>query len=142
MHDVVVFATDGSTPANRALDQAVSIAVETGATVHVLSVVDAADLDLFSSTDTDAVDDVLRDAAESAVAEASTRAERAGVDTVRAVRVGHPHREIRAYADEVDADVLVVGTHGRSGLSRTLLGSVASRLVRSSTVPVLVVPPV
>jgi nucleotide-binding universal stress UspA family protein len=63
------------------------------------------------------------------------------VSVTTAVRVGAPHREICAYADDVAADVVVVGTHGRTGLSRTLLGSVAARVVRSSTVPVLVVPP-
>jgi nucleotide-binding universal stress UspA family protein len=137
----VLFATDGSTPTGPALDRAVTLAVETGATLHVLSVVDSADLDLFSGDAVEAADDLLRDAAEAAVEEASSDAEAAGATVTRAVRVGVPHREICAYADDVGADVVVVGTHGRTGLSRALLGSVAARVVRSSTVPVLVVPP-
>ncbi|WP_380677835.1 universal stress protein [Salinigranum sp. GCM10025319] len=141
MYDVVLLATDGSTPASRALDRAVSLAVETGATLHVLSVVDAADLDLFADTDPGAVDDLLREAAETAVDDAVERATAAGVEVDRAVRVGVPHREICAYADEAAADVIVIGTHGRAGLSRALLGSVAARIVRTSAVPVLVVPP-
>jgi nucleotide-binding universal stress UspA family protein len=119
----------------------VSLAVETEATLHVISVVDTADLDLFTDADVDAVDAVLRGAAEDAVADAAERAEAAGVEVVRAVRAGVPHREICAYADEIGADVVVVGTHGRAGLSRALLGSVAARVVRGSPVPVLVVPP-
>ena len=142
VYDDVLLATDGSTPASRALDRAVGLAIETGATLHVLSVVDTADLDLFVAPEADGVDDILRSAAEAAVDDATERAEAAGVDVVRAVRVGAPHREICAYADEAGADIVVVGTHGRTGLSRALLGSVAARVVRSSTVPVLVVPPV
>ena len=141
MYDVVLLATDGSTPASRALDRAVSLAVETDATLHVLSVVDAADLDLFADANPGAVDDLLREAAETAVDDAVERAGAAGVEVARAVRVGVPHREICAYADESAADVIVIGTHGRAGLSRALLGSVAARVVRTSAVPVLVVPP-
>jgi nucleotide-binding universal stress UspA family protein len=141
VYDVVLLATDGSTPAAPAVDRAVTLAVETGATLHVLSVVDSADLDLFSAAETDAIDDVLRDAAQTAVDRAADHAEDAGVSVATAVRVGTPHREICAYAADVSADVVVVGTHGRTGLSRGLLGSVAARVVRSSAVPVLVVPP-
>lgn len=53
------------------------------------------------------------------------------------IRVGDPAREIVAYAHETCCDLVVVGTHGRSGLSRLLLGSVAERVVRTSHVPVL-----
>lgn len=141
VYDVVLLATDGSTPVNRALDHAVTLAAETGATLSVLSVVDTADIGLFSGTDTDTVDDLLRSAAQTAVDDAGDRAAAAGVDVVRTVRVGSPHREICAHADEIEADVVIVGTHGRTGLSRALLGSVATRVVRTSTVPVLVVPP-
>ncbi len=141
MYDVVLLATDGSTPARDALDRAVALARAEDATLHVLSVVDAGDLGLFSSADLAAVDEVLRGAAEDAVADAARRSGNAGVDAVRAVRVGVPHHEIVDYAADVDADLLVVGSHGRRGLSRALLGSVAARVVRGSPVPVLVVPP-
>jgi nucleotide-binding universal stress UspA family protein len=142
MYDVVLLATDGSTPATRALDHAVSLAAATGATLAVVSVVDAADLGLFTDADVDLdrLDSVLHDAAEAAVADAVARAEATGVDVTPAVRVGVPHQEIRTYADEVGADVVVVGTHGRTGISRALLGSVAARVVRTASIPVLVVP--
>ncbi|WP_142856259.1 universal stress protein [Salinigranum halophilum] len=140
MYEVVVLATDGSTPARDACDQAIALARAEAATLHVLSVVDEGDLDLFSSGELPTVDDLLRGAAEDAVDDAAERAGDTGVDAVRAVRVGTPHREIADYADEVGADLVVVGTHGRRGLSRALLGSVAARLLRQSPVPVLVVP--
>jgi nucleotide-binding universal stress UspA family protein len=55
------------------------------------------------------------------------------------VRVGEPAREILAYAEELACDLIVVGTHGRAAPSRWVLGSVATRVVRASRVPVLTV---
>lgn len=63
-------------------------------------------------------------------------------DAQIAVRVSpSPAQEIVAYAKEIHADVIVVGTHGRSGVSRLLMGSVAEHVVRSAPCPVLVVRP-
>ncbi|MGF1464914.1 MAG: universal stress protein [Sandaracinaceae bacterium] len=53
---------------------------------------------------------------------------------------GVPHAEIIRRAKELDCDLIVMGTHGRTGLERLLLGSVAERVVRTSEVPVLTVP--
>lgn len=53
---------------------------------------------------------------------------------------GVPYVEIIHTAKEVNADLIIVGTHGRTGLSHMLLGSVAERVVRSATIPVLSVP--
>lgn len=58
---------------------------------------------------------------------------------VRAVvRIGDPASEIVEYADEEGCDLVVVGTHGRGGIPRLVLGSVAERVVRHAHVPVLV----
>ena len=63
-----------------------------------------------------------------------------GVETVeRAIEVGRPTKAIVEYADEHDIDQIVMGSHGRSGMSRILLGSVAEIVVRRATVPVTVV---
>jgi nucleotide-binding universal stress UspA family protein len=53
--------------------------------------------------------------------------------------VGHPAAEITTIAEKVGADAIVIGTHGRSGIARALLGSVAARVVRHSAVPVVTV---
>lgn len=58
---------------------------------------------------------------------------------VRAVRKGAPFLEIIRYARENEIDLIVVGTHGRSGLSHALMGSVAERVVRKAPCPVLTV---
>jgi len=59
----------------------------------------------------------------------------------RLIRIGVPFMEIIKYAKEADIDLVVVGTHGRSGLSHVLLGSVAERVVRKAPCPVLTVKP-
>jgi nucleotide-binding universal stress UspA family protein len=56
-----------------------------------------------------------------------------------AVVVGTVHRSIRSYVEENDIDLVVMGTHGRQGIERFLLGSVTERTVRTSPVPVLTV---
>ena len=59
------------------------------------------------------------------------------LDTI--VRQGVPWEEVRAVAEEVDADMIVIGTHGRKGIARALLGSVAEKILRTSTRPVLTI---
>ncbi|MFC7166081.1 universal stress protein [Halospeciosus flavus] len=56
-----------------------------------------------------------------------------------ATPVGQPARSIVTYAEENDVDHIVIGSHGRSGVSRVLLGSVAEAVVRRSPVPVTIV---
>jgi nucleotide-binding universal stress UspA family protein len=64
-----------------------------------------------------------------------------GIDDVRNVVTGTPFVEIIRYARENDIDLVVIGTHGRSGLVHVLMGSVAERVVRKSPCPVLTVRP-
>jgi nucleotide-binding universal stress UspA family protein len=68
------------------------------------------------------------------------RAENAGVPAVEAIRIGVPHEVIRRYAAEHGVDLVVMGTHGRTGLDHALLGSVTERVVRTADVPVMTVP--
>jgi len=64
----------------------------------------------------------------------------AGIATDSATLVGRPDSEIVARAAETKADLIVMGTHGRSGLAHALLGSVAERVVQHAPCPVLIVP--
>lgn len=64
-----------------------------------------------------------------------------GKPVVREIRVGAAFMEIIDYAREKDIDLIVIGTHGRSGLMHVLMGSVAERIVRKSPCPVLTVKP-
>ncbi|MGK4001850.1 universal stress protein [Sorangium sp. So ce1036] len=63
----------------------------------------------------------------------------AGVELSGELRAGVPDEEICRLAEEIGADLLVIGTHGRGAVARALLGSVAQRVVRSAKMPVLTV---
>lgn len=133
----VLVPTDGSDRAAEALDRAVALAARSGATLHVLSVVDVGTIGAEAYSGTDA----LVSASEETVAEAVAVAEAAGVETVERVEVGtSAARGIRSYLADHDVDLVVMGTRGLTGVERYLLGSVAERTVRTSPVPVLTVP--
>jgi nucleotide-binding universal stress UspA family protein len=67
------------------------------------------------------------------------QAEEKDIPATEAIRLGVPHEIIREYIDENDVDLVVMGTHGRTGLEHTLLGSTTERVVRTVDVPVLTV---
>lgn len=137
MYDNVLVPTDGSDGTARVLEHALHTARRDGATLHVLHVVDtsAAPLDAHSR----AAYDALEAAGRASVVEIRDRALDAGVHVRTETREGTPFREILDYAGANDVDLIVIGTHGRTGLRRTLLGSVTERVVRLSAVPVLTV---
>lgn len=70
----------------------------------------------------------------------AARLEKDGVKPTVFIRFGKPAEEILTFAEENAVDLIVMGTHGRSGLAHLLAGSVTERVVRSSTRPVLTVP--
>lgn len=80
-----------------------------------------------------------KDAAEKRFDEAAQLAADRGVPIETVLEVGRPSATIVEYAAEHDLDVIVMGSHGRKGVSRILLGSVAEAVVRRSPVPVTVV---
>lgn len=64
----------------------------------------------------------------------------AGLTCESATLMGRPHAEIVAHAEKTGAELIVMGTHGRSGISHAILGSVAERVLHKTHCPVLVVP--
>jgi nucleotide-binding universal stress UspA family protein len=136
--DRVLVPTDGSEPAAAAVDHAVAIAAACDARVRVVSVVNDRALAVQSElVRTDRLLDSLEEHAANAVRTVAKRCERAGVPVETAVARGAPARAI--CEDAEDADLVVMGSHGRSGLDRVLLGSVAERTVRHAPVPVVTV---
>ena len=162
MYSDILHPTDGSDGADAALETARDLAEKYGATVHVLHVVDPSTVgwgiadDLHDTENTGMVGDpeggavgmigeqetgsqILEqktDHAEEIVEQAAS--ELSGVDVETAVEYGQPHEVILDYADG-KADCIVMGTHGRTGLERYLLGSVTEKVVRLSDVPVVTV---
>lgn len=137
-HDRILLPTDGSEAGEAAVDEALSLAEAFDAELHVLSVVDAT---AFPETPTEAVVDAFESAAEEAVEEVAERANEAGVDVETAVGHGTPYRAIDEYVTDNDVDMVVMGTHGRTGLERYLMGSVTEKAVRTIEVPVVTVHP-
>jgi nucleotide-binding universal stress UspA family protein len=83
----------------------------------------------------------LRDASLEALARVPDEEAAAGLTISREVRSGTPFVEIVRFARDIDADLVVIGTHGRSGLAHVLLGSTAEKVVRKAPCPVLTVRP-
>jgi len=140
MYDRILVPTDGSKGTTRSLEHAAAIARDNDATVHALYVVDQR---LYRAASRDTKDEViasLEEEGEYALDDAVTRLEENGVDVVTARREGIPYKSILSYADEEDLDLLVMGTHGRTGRDRmATLGSVTERVVKNADIPVLVV---
>ncbi|SDZ77255.1 Nucleotide-binding universal stress protein, UspA family [Haloplanus vescus] len=141
MYETILVPTDGSEGSVAAAAHAVNLAATHGATVHALYVVDVRMSPVDSDMDHDEAVALVEESDVDPTAAVLDRAERAGVPAVEAVRLGVPDECIRAYAEEVDADLVVMGTHGRTGVEHAILGSVTERVVRTLDVPVLTVHP-
>jgi nucleotide-binding universal stress UspA family protein len=136
----IVIATDGSENTSRAISYGIEIAKLSGATVHALYVLDTSS---FSSipmdTGWEAMYELLKKEGEKAVAAVKEIGDAAGVEVKEVVGEGHPSKEIISFAEQNNIDLIVMGTLGKSGIDRFLLGSVAEKVVRNSKTPVMVV---
>ena len=141
----ILFATDFSDCARGAQDYAVSFADQFHAELHVLHVLpDAAlmmpDAGAALSLPANYVLD-LKNEAQRSLDKLFPDGASAGHTVVRAVRMGNPFVEIVKYAEEAGIDLIVVGTHGRGAMMHLLMGSIAEKVVRKATCPVLTVRP-
>lgn len=132
MYQDVLIPTDGSDGTRRSIEHGLAIADQFGATVHALSIVPEGPLGTLEAEE-------ATPAAHRAVERVQLEAEAAGVDVVTAVEHGVPHEEILDYTDAHDIDMVIMGTQGRTGLDRVLMGSVTERVVRMSDTPVVTV---
>lgn len=141
----ICVAIDFSKLSYEALDYAIDLARELGARLSVLYVVEPlefAGVDVLGGTPIatqSIVDEHLKQARRELERVKSRRlAGLEGASTM--VRMGRPAEEIVAAAGKGKANLIVLGTHGRSGLSHLLMGSVSERVVRHAQCPVIVVP--
>ncbi|SNR30722.1 universal stress protein [Halorubrum vacuolatum] len=165
MYDHICYPTDGSEGAEAAAEHVEALASSFDATVDVVYVVEDRPVDFGlmatgitdvspgmsgdhhgadavamggSQADPEAEREQLVKESEVAVAE---RAEALDADAEPVVLTGTPHAAITEYADQEDADLIVMGTHGRTGLDRILIGSVTEKIVRTADTPVVTVRP-
>jgi nucleotide-binding universal stress UspA family protein len=134
----IILPTDGSENAVRAGRFAAELALEEGAEVLVVSVAEPAAYPGFEDT---AVTAAIRDFASSMADQEAGRLRAAGVPVeTLVVESEQAYDGILQAAAECNADMIVMGTHGRGALARALIGSVADKIVRHASIPVLLVP--
>jgi nucleotide-binding universal stress UspA family protein len=135
----ILVPVDFSPNSEQALDYAIDFANKLGATVYVLNAIALPALgipELGVALASTTIESIVRDnqAALDKLVEARQGKGKLGEPILR---TGDPRDIIPHVAEEIGADLIVMGTHGRRGLSRALLGSVAEMIVRTSPVPVL-----
>lgn len=135
MYDAILVPTDGSDGANRAIEHALTLANRHDATVHSLFVVDHRQYGEPALSSVELVVEEVEDYGQALLNELAERGDNEGIEVVTRCCHGVPQEEIVAYADEIDADLIIVGYQGQSHRNR--IGSVAERVVRHAGRPVL-----
>jgi nucleotide-binding universal stress UspA family protein len=131
----VLVGTDGSEGSDAALAEGIDLASIAGATLHVLSVLEDSLLGIDVRSAAAAEERERRD--ENLLEAARDRAEQAGVTVETAIEEGGVVETFNEYAAEHGVDLVLVGTHGRTGFDRRILGSVTEDVLRTADVPVL-----
>ena len=141
----ILVPLDGSPRAERALQMAAALARQTlaseGAFVPLVTLFRV--LDLSTWREMDFFEEARTQATKKATSYLETQAEglrREGLTVETALRLGNPAEELLEQIMARRVELVVMSTHGRSGLARWALGSVAERVARSSPVPVLLIP--
>jgi len=134
----ILVPIDGSDAARKALEYAIDLAKQTEASLILLNVIDPPSplyIALLGNLENN-----IRQIAEAYVAEAEGLCNSQGVESQKIIRTGHPVDEIIKAAEELHADLIVMGSRGKSALGSALVGSVTMGVVyMKTTFPVLVV---
>ncbi len=140
----ILVPTDFSTYANYALKYAIALAKQFSGTIHFAHVLDRAALAgvrgnemWLAESESHALIDSMREHATSRMAHLKQIADDEGVKSETHVVLGNPTEEILRIAEQTDSTLIVMATHGRSGVEHLVFGSVAEKIVRQSPVPVL-----
>jgi nucleotide-binding universal stress UspA family protein len=137
----ILIAVDGSDCSKNAAQKGIELANQLSASVMLLCVVDMTNA--ISSTSVNGIIDTemiqaFKDEAERVVKELAGKT---SADMITTLTIeGIPQYEIRNVARSKKADMIIMGTHGRTGLRHLVMGSVAEYVIRHATIPVLVIP--
>ena len=145
MLDKIMIATDGSDASRHAANLGISLAKHSAGVVIAVYVVDMQRIVHLPGYTTlhgpkESLLDAMLKEGEEAVAHIGEKAEEEGISFNKVILKGNPSDELLRYSKELGVDILVMGSIGRTGISKFLLGSVAEKVVRHSEVPVVVVP--
>ncbi len=132
----ILLATDGSRYSKAAAERAIDFAGEYGGELRVVSVVDVPAE--FYGEAPDAVEDLINKA-KGYAEDVKRQAESAGIKAETFVREGETYKAILDLAKEQNVNAIVMGSHGRTGLKRLLMGSVTEKVIGYASCPVLVV---
>jgi nucleotide-binding universal stress UspA family protein len=137
----ILVATDGSEDARRAASYGVNIAKATGAEVHALYIISTQHAVTTRTVMgwSEAFEEYLANKGGVAIADVEKLGKEAGVKVEPVFLKGIPADKILEYAEENNIDLIVMGTHGLTGIKRFLIGSVAESVVRHSKAPVMVI---
>jgi nucleotide-binding universal stress UspA family protein len=135
----IVIATDGSENTQKAISFGIKLAKLNGALVHALHVIDTSSVSQSWTAGKETMHEILIKDGQKATSKVKECGEASGVEVKEVILEGHPSEEIIDFAEHNDIDLIVMGTLGKTGLNRFLMGSVAEKVVRNSKVPVLVV---
>jgi nucleotide-binding universal stress UspA family protein len=145
MYQRILVPVDGSDCANRGLSEAMALARLTGARIRLVHVIDEPLVAIGADVAAGAAEDLVaiaREAARQVLADATEKVKLAGLQVDDVLLDSFDGRVCELVTDAVrtwPADLVVIGTHGRRGVGRLLLGSDAEQILRLSPVPVLLV---
>jgi nucleotide-binding universal stress UspA family protein len=139
----IVVATDFSEGSDAAMERAFGLAKTLGATVDLVHVLDTAILTAPASLGSMPLvePELLMEQIDEQLTARVEQAHKEGLVCQSDSLDGYPAREIVRHAQKTGADLIVLGTHGRTGVAHVIMGSVAERVVQRATCPVLVIPP-
>lgn len=130
MFETIMVPTDGSKCSLKAEDIAISIAKNFKAKLVVVHVIDEKLIYPF---------EVLEEEGNTILDEAARKGKDEGVDVEQVLIVGSPAHDMEKIVEKTGADLVVIGTHGKTGIRKILMGSVAESTVKTVKVPVLLV---
>jgi nucleotide-binding universal stress UspA family protein len=136
----VLVATDFSEGSDVAIDRAIEMATQSGAAVEIIHVVEPAEEFPFGTAYFQADYAALYARVHLELSRRADRFRAAGLACETKIVDGNASTQIVARGRDIGADLIVVGTHGHTGLAHAVLGSVAERVVRRASCPVLTVP--
>jgi nucleotide-binding universal stress UspA family protein len=143
----ILVASDGSKTAQKAARYAVDLAKQLKSSIIALSVIDNRSLltQTVPASETarhtiEPIEDYLREAAEGYAGEIKRLCDKSGVESKISIKIGHPVEEIVKEAKRSRAHLIVIGSHGRSALTATVLGSVSYGVIHNDkSIPILIV---
>ena len=143
----ILVPSDGSKTAQRAAGYAIDLAKQLKASIIILSVIDKRSFtaQTVPASETarhtiEPIEDYLREAAEGYAGEIKKLCDKSGVASKVSIKMGHPVEEIVKEAKRSKVNLIVMGSHGRSALSATVLGSVSYGVIHNdASIPILIV---